>query len=156
MSRDTGFGFGEEPLADAIGAQMAGADDKSIARVTAIAGLLARVAFSDRKFQQQERELVTRQLSTLNGMSDADRKVITAALTINVDTVTEAAAKRYGGVLRDLADKDLCLQVLRMLVDVAGADGAMADGELWNLRGIANDMGLTVADFDRTLERVKA
>lgn len=155
MSNDTGFGFGDEPLADAIAAQMVGADAKNIARVTAVTGLLARVAFSDRKFQPQERELVTRQLTTLNGMSEADRKVITAALTINVDTVTEAAGKRYAAMLHELGDKDLCLQVLRMLVDVADADGAVADGELWNLRGIANDMGLTAADFDRTLQRLK-
>lgn len=156
MSKDTGFGFGDEPLADAIAAQMNGADAKNVARVTAITGLLARVAFADRKFQKQERELVMRQLTTLNGMTESDRKVISAALTINVDTVTEAAAKRYAATLQGLGDKDLCLQVLRMLVDVAGADESMADGELWSLRGIANDMGLTSADFERTLERLKA
>lgn len=156
MSNDTGFGFGDEPLAEAIAAQMGAADPGNVARVTAIAGLLARVAFSDRKLQKQERELVTQQLATLQGIADADRKVITTALTINADTVTEAAAKRYAAALQELGDKDLCLQVLRMLVDVAGADGAVAEGELWSLRGIANDLGLTVADFDRALERLKA
>jgi uncharacterized tellurite resistance protein B-like protein len=152
---DTGFGFGDEPLADAITAQMRGADPANVARVIAITGLLARIAFSDRKFQKEERELIARQLAALHGVSEADRKVVIAALMINVDTVSEDAAKRYATVLRDLEDKDLCLQVLRMLVDIAGADGSVADGELWNLRGIANDMGLAVEDFDRTLERLK-
>lgn len=153
---DTGFGFGDEPLADAITAQMRGAEPANVARVIAITGLLARIAFSDRKFQKEERELVARQLATLHGVGDADRKVIVASLMINVDTVSEDAAKRYAIVLRDLGDKDLCLEVLRMLVDIAGADGSVADGELWNLRGVANDLGLTVADFDRTLARLNA
>lgn len=153
---DTGFGFGDEPLADAITAQMRGADPANVARVIAITGLLARIAFSDRKFQKEERELVARQVAGLQGIADADRKVIIGALAINVDTVTEDAAKRYGIVLRDLGDKDLCLEVLRMLVDIAGADGSIAEDELWNLRGISNDMGLTVADYERTLERLNA
>ena len=155
MGNGIGTGFGEEPLAEAIAAQMDGADSREVTRVVGVAGLLARVAFSDRKFQRQERELVTRQLATLTGMSDTDRKVVLGALTINVDTVDESAAKRYAMGLRDLGDKDLCLQVMRMLVDVAGADGSVAEGELWSLRAIANDLGLSVSDFERTLERLK-
>lgn len=156
MSNDNGFGFGEEPLADAISAQMNGRSEADVTRVVAITGLLARLAFSDRKFQKEERALVTQQLETVKGLSDADRKVILGALTINVDTVTEAAGKRYAGSLAALKDKDLCLEVLRMLVDVASADGTVGDNELWSVREAANDLGLTVEDFDRAVARLKS
>lgn len=156
MSNDTGFGLSDEPLADAISAQMHGRSEADVTRVVAITGLLARLAFSDRKFQKEERALVTQQLETVKGLSDADRKVILGALTINADTVTEAAGKRYAAALAALKDKDLCLEVLRMLVDVAAADGTVADNELWSVREAANDLGLSVEDFERAVDRLKS
>lgn len=62
-------------------------------------------------------------------------------------------SSRYSRVLRDLADHDLRLQVLDILVGLAAANRTITVAETNVLRQLATSLGLTQQDYNAAQSR---
>ncbi len=139
---------GAEQLLHAVRAELGEADDETIAVVTAIAGLLGAVAYADRDYSEAEEARVRAELSRVEGMAAAGVDAVCAVLRKHIVEVSTVQTPRYARVLVELADRDLKLQVLEVLVDVASADGTLAVAETNLLRQLTTALGLTQADYN--------
>ena len=112
---------GAEALTHAVRAHLSGADEETVQVVTSITGLLGAIAYADRDYSEKEERRVRRELSRVNGMTDAGITAITDALRRNILEVSTVELPRYARALVELADHELRVEILDVLVDVAAA-----------------------------------
>ncbi|MBK9001581.1 MAG: TerB family tellurite resistance protein [Myxococcales bacterium] len=139
----------ESPLARAIRAHMPGADEESVRVVTAIAGLLAAVAYADRDYSDVEERRVREELHRVHGMTEMGVDAIADALRRDIVGLTTVELPRSARTMVELADEELRLEVLEVLVDVAAADGDISHAETTLLRQLTTSLGLTQDDYNR-------
>ena len=139
---------GARELSGLVEAHLSGADDATVSIVTAIAGLLAGVAYADRDFSPAEAAKVEAELGRVQGLSEAGARAVSAALHSHVLELSATQAPRYTRILRQLADRDLRVEVLRLLVDLAAADGTVTPDEVNHLRRTTTALGLTQEDYN--------
>lgn len=141
------------PEKTALGAtirdHMPGADEESIRVVTAIAGLLAAVAYADRDYSTLEERRVRAELARIHGMTPVGVDAIADALRREIVGLTTVELPRSARTLVELADEELRLEVLEVLVDVAAADGHISHAETTLLRQVTTSLGLTQDDYNR-------
>ena len=125
-----------------------GADEETVRVVTAIAGLLGTVAYADREFAPAEQARAREELARIDGISPAGIDAVCAALVKHVREIATVQAPRYSRVLCELADHDLRLQVLDILVGLAAADRTITLAETNVLRLLATSLGLTQEDYN--------
>ncbi len=140
---------GAERLHEVVRAELGSADDDTVAVVTAIAGLLGAVAYADREYSDAEEARVRAELGRVAGMSQGGVDAICAALRRHIVEVSTVQTPRYARALVELADRELKLQVLEVLVEVAAADGTLELAETNLLRQLATSLGLTQADYNQ-------
>src|ERR1051325_11007531 len=127
---------GAEEITGAVRTHMPDADEETVRVVTCIAGLLGAVAYADRDYSEPEERRVRAELARVHGMVEAGIDAIADALRRNIVEVSTVQAQRYCRSLRELADRELRLQLLDVLVDIAAADGVVSLSEVNVLRQV--------------------
>lgn len=149
---------GAEHMEAAVRRVLREADAETVRVVTAIAGLLGAVAYADRDYSAEEEALVRRELGRVQGMTAEGVDAICALLRDHIVEVATVQVPRYCRALVELADRELRVEVLQLLVDLAAADGVIRQTETNLVRGLAASLGLTQDDYNaaqaRHLERL--
>jgi uncharacterized tellurite resistance protein B-like protein len=123
------------------------ADADTQALVTAIAGLLACVAYADRQYHVEEQAHVREALGRVQGLSDAGVDAICAVLQQRLVEIAAGNPQQHTRRLRELAELELRREVLDALVDLAAADHDLSMAETELLRRTASAIGLTQDDY---------
>jgi uncharacterized tellurite resistance protein B-like protein len=139
---------GAEQLEQTLRAELAQADDETVLVVTAIVGLLGVVAYADCNFSPAEQAQVRNELGKIAGISNAGIDAVCAALKRHILEITAVQTPRYCRVLRELADHELRIQVLGMLLALAAADDTVTITETTVMRQITTALGLTQVDYN--------
>jgi uncharacterized tellurite resistance protein B-like protein len=138
-----------------IRAQLPDADDEAVRLVTAITGLLACVAYADRKYTEPEQAHLEQALRRVQGLDAIAVDTIVAALREHIVRIATANTHVYTRDLRELVDVELRREVLDVLVDLAASDGEIVLAETDLLRRIGSAMGLTPDDYLRSQARYR-
>lgn len=122
-------------------------DDDTVRMVTALAGLLASVAYADRSLSAEE---VAHARSALAGVHGFDASGIDAILKVLQEHLHELATinpQAFTRELRDGAEVEVRREVLDVLVDLAAADGSVTHDETNLLRRTTAALGLSPDDY---------
>ena len=113
-----------------------------------MAGLLGVIAYADRNYSEREESRVRAELSRVHGMTAKGIDAICAALRLHVVQVSTVEAPRYSRALLELADRELRVEVLEALVELAAADGDITTAETNLLRQVTTALGLSQDDYN--------
>lgn len=141
----------EQTVRGALGS----ADEESVLVIAAMIGLLGAVAHADGDFSQQELQHVRNELTRINGITPSGVDAICIALQKHVREIAAVEIPRYARVLRELADRELRMQVLDMLLALAAADDSVTTAETNFIRQTATALGLTQTDYNALQSRYK-
>lgn len=144
---------GAESLLHTVQAELPDADEETVRVVAAIAGLLGVVAYADRDYADTEERVVRRELERVHGMTTAGVDAICRVLKRHIVEVSTVQAPRYSRELVELGDRELRVEVLQVLVDVAAADGEISLAETNLLRQTTTALGLTQDDYNAAQTR---
>ena len=139
---------GAEQLEFAIRSQLKDSDEETVLVVTAIVGLLGAVAYADSDYSIAEQQRVREELSRINGMTPSGVEAVCSALKQHILEIATVQSPRYSRLLRELADLELRVQVLEMLVSLAAADQKITSAETNVMRQITTALGLTQHDYN--------
>jgi uncharacterized tellurite resistance protein B-like protein len=139
---------GASGFAGAVRANMVGSDEETIRIVVAIAGLLGTVAYADRRYGDEEEQRIRQELARIAALTPAGIDAVCAALRRHIVDISTIEAPLYARELLLLADRDLRLEVLEALVDLAAADNEITVAETNLLRLTATALGLTQGDYN--------
>jgi uncharacterized tellurite resistance protein B-like protein len=137
-----------ERLAEIVEQYLTDADDATRRIVTAVAGLLAKVAYADGHYSVQEEASIQRELGRVHGLSQAGVDAICGLLADQISHVALLGDHDWTRDLRDLAERQLRLEVLEVLVEMAVADEVLKHEEQVQLRRIAKALSLTQDDYN--------
>ena len=135
-------------LAEIVEQYLTDADEATRRIVTAVAGLLAKVAYADGEYSTQEEAAIRRELSRVHGLSAAGVDAICGLLADQISHVALLGDHDWTRDLRELAERELRLEVLEVLVEMAVADEVLKHDEQTQLRRIANALSLTQDDYN--------
>jgi uncharacterized tellurite resistance protein B-like protein len=152
--RDSGAQVPElsEQLLAIVGAQLPEADPATVRIVTAISGLLACVAYSDRQLHDAERAHLRDVLGRVHGMREGGAGAICELLERHMANFTVVNPHAYTRSLRELADREMRLEVLEVLLEIGVADGELSFNETQMLRRLTNALGLEQSDYNAAQE----
>ena len=137
-----------ERLAEIVEQYLTDADDATRRIVTAVAGLLAKVAYADGHYSVQEEATIQKELGRVHGLSQAGVDAICGLLADQISHVALLGDHDWTRALRDLAERQLRLEVLEVLVEMAVADEVLKHEEQVQLRRIAKALSLTQDDYN--------
>ncbi|UQA62759.1 TerB family tellurite resistance protein [Polyangium aurulentum] len=146
-------GSGPERLRDAVRARLGGEGEETVRIVAAIAGLLACAAYADKDYSEVEEARVVEELSRVRGLDRAGAAAIGAVLREHIVEITSAEASVYARELCDLCHRDLRLELLDVLVDVAAEDEVISVRETNLLRNATQALGLSQDDYNASQAR---
>jgi len=135
-------------LAEIVEQYLSDADDATRRIVTAVAGLLAKVAYADGHYSAQEESTIRQELSRVHGLSQAGVDAICGLLADQISHVALLGDHDWTRDLRDLADRELRLEVLEVLVEMAVADQVLKHDEQTQLRRIAKALSLSQDEYN--------
>jgi uncharacterized tellurite resistance protein B-like protein len=127
-------------------------DEETVLVVTAMVGLLGVIAYADRDYSAEEEQRVRTHLARVMGLSADGIEAIVSALRTHIVEVSAVQAPRYARVLRELADHELRVQVLELMLEIAAADAAITTAETNTLRQLTTALGLDQDDYNRAQE----
>jgi uncharacterized tellurite resistance protein B-like protein len=146
---------GAEHLENQVRLGLPTADEGTVRVVVAIAGLLAVIAYADRTFCDAEAETIAQELARIEGIDPGSVGAIVQSLRQHIVEHSAVQVPRYCRTLVELADRDLRLHVLSLLVDVAAADGRLTLEETGDLRRLTTSLGLSQADYNDAQARYR-
>lgn len=132
-----------------------GTDEADVKIIAAIVGLLGQVAYADRPYLPAEERRIRHELGSVRGLSAAGADAICQTLRQSIMSVAEVEAHEYAKFLCELAERDLRLRVLDLLLDVAAADDAISVVEVNLIRRLTDVLGLTQAEYNASQQRHK-
>jgi uncharacterized tellurite resistance protein B-like protein len=135
-------------LAKIVEQYLADADDATRRIVTAVAGLLARVAYADGDYSEREEVTIRAELGRVHGLSAAGVDAICGLLADQISHVALLGDHDWTRDLRDLASRELRLEILEVLVEMSVADEVLKQEEQTQLRRIAKALNLTQDDYN--------
>jgi len=135
-------------LAEIVERYLADADDATRRIVTAVAGLLAKVAYADGHYSTQEEATIQKELSRVHGLSQAGVDAICGLLSDQISHVALRGDHDWTRDLRELAERELRLEVLEVLIEMAVADEVLKHDEQTQLRRIAKALSLTQDEYN--------
>jgi uncharacterized tellurite resistance protein B-like protein len=144
---------GAEQIAAAVRAHLPSVDEETARVVTCIAGLLGTVAYADRDYSAAEEQRVRAELGRVHGMPAAGIDAVAEALRRNIVEVSTVQVQRYCRSLKELADRELRVELIGVLVEVAAADGEISVAEVNVLRHVTTALGLDQADYNAAQEK---
>ncbi len=139
---------GAEQLELTVRSELPNADEETVLVVTAIVGLLGAVAYADSDYSIEEQERVREELTRIDGMAPSGVEAVCAALKRHILEIATVQSPRYSRILRELADQELRIQVLEILVALAAADQVITSAETNVMRQITTALGLTQRDYN--------
>ncbi|MFO7181319.1 MAG: TerB family tellurite resistance protein [Pseudomonadota bacterium] len=139
---------GGERLEAAVRNALPDADTETIHVVTAMAGLLAAVAYADRTFSDAELARVRQELGRIHGMTSAGLDAICSVLEQHLVEFSTLEIPRCCRTLLDLADRELRVEILEALVALGAADGSLSTPETNVLRLVTKSLGLSQQDYN--------
>jgi uncharacterized tellurite resistance protein B-like protein len=139
---------GADALESVVREHMSDADDATVQIVAAIAGLLGGIAYADRRVLPEEERRLRAELSRMHALSEAGVDEICKLLSSHTVEIATTQAPRYTRALREHADRELRLEVLETLVELAASDGRITLDEVNVLRNTATALGLTQDDYN--------
>jgi uncharacterized tellurite resistance protein B-like protein len=142
-----------ERLAQAVKEQLPEVDDGTRALVTAVAGLLACVAYADREYSDEEQAKVRQELERVRGLSVPGVEAICHVLRQEIRALSMAGDHSWVRDLKDYGDRELRYEVLEVLVDIAAADHELSTDETNYLRRLTQSLGLDQRDYDTAQAR---
>ncbi len=132
-----------------ITAALPDADEETRSIVHAVAGLLGCVAYADRDFSAHEEMVAENILSRIDGMTPSRAKDIVARLRLQIVNVSTIECPRYCRTLVQLCTRELRVEVLDALLEIAAADGQIGNDEVVVLRTLTRALGLDQTDYNR-------
>ncbi|HMI86583.1 MAG TPA: TerB family tellurite resistance protein [Polyangiaceae bacterium] len=142
-------------FAGVVRANMVGTDEETVRIVVAMAGLLGTVAYADRRYGPEEEQRIRQELERVEALTPSGIDAVCAALREHIVDISTIEAPFYARELLTLTDRDLRLQVLDALVDLAAADNEITVVETNLLRLTASALGLTQDDYNACQARHK-
>jgi uncharacterized tellurite resistance protein B-like protein len=139
---------GAEELEQMVRKALGDRDDESVMVVVALAGLLGAAAYADRSYTDTEDTQVRNELLRVHGMTPAAVDAVCTALRRHIVQISTVEVPRYCRLLRELGDRELRVEVLQVLVDLAAADGVISTAETNLLRQMTTALGLTQGDYN--------
>lgn len=130
-----------------VRAQLPSADAETQALVASIAGLLACVAFADRSYSDAEQAHVSDVVGRIHGLPATGANAICSALREHGRAIAVGNSHQYTRELRERCDREMRVEVLDALVDLAAADDELAMSETDLLRRMTSALGLTSDDY---------
>jgi uncharacterized tellurite resistance protein B-like protein len=137
-----------ERLAEIVEQYLAHADDATRRIVTAVAGLLAKVAYADGHYSVEEEASIQKELSRVHGLSQAGVDAICGLLADQISHVALLGDHDWTRDLRDLAERELRLEILEVLVEMAVADQVLKHEEQTELRRLTKALNLTQDEYN--------
>lgn len=153
LFRAPGKGDRDLVLLRAVRAEMPTAAEEDVKIVAAMAGLLGQVAYADRPYLPEEEAPIRQALSRVAGLSAEGAERICATLRSSISSIAEVEAREYANFLRELADRELRLYVLDLLLDVAAADENVSVVEVNLVRRLTTVLGLTQDEYNTSQAR---
>ena len=144
---------GARGFAGVVRANLVGSDEETVRIVVAIAGLLGTVAYADRRYAPEEEQRIRQELERIHALTPSAVDTVCAALREHIVEISTIEAPFYGRELLLLADRDLRVEVLGALVDLAAADNEITVTETNLLRLTATALGLTQDDYNASQAR---
>jgi len=142
-----------DPLSDAVAAHMVDASEETRAVVTAIAGLLAAVAFADQEYSPAEERHVREELGRIHGLEAAGVDAICTVLSEGIGRVVSAGDQHWVRDLRKLTEREQRVEILEVLLDLAAADDELSMAETNYLRRLATALGLEQSEYNAAQAR---
>lgn len=137
-----------ERLAEIVEQYLADADEPTRRIVTAVAGLLAKVAYADGDYSEQEEVTIRAELGRVHGLSAAGVDAVCGLLADQISQIALLGDHDWTRDLRDLASRELRLEILEVLVEMGVADEVLKQEEQTQLRRIAKALNLTQDDYN--------
>jgi uncharacterized tellurite resistance protein B-like protein len=134
-------------VAALLRAHASGLDDETLQLLTAVTGLIACVAYADRKYTEAEQAQVRDELGRMHGLSPAGVDAVCATLRDHVVELGTCNMQAHTRLLREACELDQRREVLQVLVDLAASDGALSMDETNLLRRVTSALGLTQDDY---------
>jgi uncharacterized tellurite resistance protein B-like protein len=106
------------------------------------------VAYADRDFSPDEEAKVVEELERVHGLTAEGPRAVCAALREHVLELSTTQTPRFARTLVELGDRDLRREVLRVMVELAAADGIITLDEVNHLRLVTQSLGLNQADYN--------
>lgn len=134
-------------LRDAVHAHLPQADDEAVAFVTALAGLLASIAYADRDYSAAEQAHVREALARVHGLAEPGVEAIALVLKDHIRELASVNPQAFSRELRENGEVELRREVLDCLVDLGATDGELSLAETNLLRRTTNALGLEANDY---------
>lgn len=144
-----------ERLRLAVEQALSAADPETVLIVTSMVGLLGIVGYADGNFSHDEQAQVQAELGRISGMTPDGSAAICSTLKQFVSEISALELPHFCRTLRELADVELRLQVLEMLVSLAAADSVVTTQETNVLRHMTSALGLQQSDYNAAQARHK-
>jgi len=129
------------------------ADDAAL--IGAVAGLLATVAYADRKYDPAEKAVIADLLSRIGDFSHAAVDAVLELFDSHIAALAHESLQTYTRVLYETMTREARLSMLDVLLDLAAADDEVSMSETNLLRRIARELGLSDDEYVSLQERYK-
>lgn len=139
----------DKMLEAAIARALADADTTTVKVITAVTGLLAAVAYSDRRISQEESAHLRAELERINGLEKSSLSAICEVLTTHALRFSSSFIQRFTRTLREELDEETRTEVLDALLGMAAADGVISFDEVTTLRNITAGLGLSQGHYNQ-------
>lgn len=143
----------DHPMALVVREQMPAASEDTQRLVTAVAGLLACVAYADREFSEPEQRAMRTELARLPGMEPASADRVVSVLSNDIQPLVSNGDHGWVRDLRELTTREQRLEILDVLLDLAAADGVIDHSEVNYLRRLATQLGLEQQEYNAAQAR---
>lgn len=140
-------------LRQVVQTEMNDADDATVRIVSAVAGLLAAVAYADRVFAPEEVEYVRGSISRINGMTSQATNTICGLLSRHMAELSTLHTHEFTRDLKELTEPHVRLEILDVMVDLAAADGEISLPEVNLMRQLTTALGLSQEHYNASQAR---
>lgn len=121
--------------------------------IATVVVLLGKVACVDGRFSDKEDELLRELLAHVDGLAPSGVDAVCNALQGKLPALQDEEVDRCYCELRALCTASERVEVLRLLVRLAAADGAPSPAEQAEIQSIANELGVSLEDLEPAIFR---
>lgn len=139
----------EAKVRDALGTS----DEVTVKVVAAIAGLLAAVAYADRKITSEEAKQLRVQLARIHGFPSEHVEAVAQVLSEQALHLSATFVPRFTRTLRTELPEEDRWEVLDALLEMAAVDGAITHDEVASLRNMSTALGLSQDHYNALQEK---
>ena len=123
-------------------------DERSLRRITGLAGLLGKVAYADRDISTDEIKKIEEILRDSTHIPEQELELVTGVVARCTKELCGIEDHHYSRLLLEShEDKDSRLEILEVLFRVASSDGDICSEEDYVIGNIATALRLTRRDF---------